>query len=212
MVSEIKLDDTFPTSQFLMQGYSIPFRKDRISKGGGILLYVRKGIHCKIIKTETDSYYEGFFIEINLRKKRWLLSCSYNSHKRNIGTHLQTIGKTLDKLSTSYDNIILLGDFNVEPEEAKMSEFLNIYSLKNLVSQNICFKNPENPSCIDLILTNCSDLRKLTLTVLKQYYPKQKPKVVFYRKYKNFRNDLFRSKLQNELSNYDINNMEYNIF
>ena len=28
-----------------------------------------------------------------------LLSCSYNSHKNNIGTHLQTIGKTLDKLS-----------------------------------------------------------------------------------------------------------------
>ena len=194
MVSETKLDDTFPTSQFLMQGYSTPFRKDRTSKGGGILLYVREDIPCKIIKTETDAYHEGFFIEINLRKKKWLLSCSYNSHKNNIGTHLQIIGKTLDKLSASYDNIILLGDFNVEPEEAKMSEFLNMYSLKNLVSQKTCFKNPENPSCIDLILTNCSqsfqntgvfetrlsDFNKLTFTVLKQYYPKQKPNVVFY--------------------------------
>ena len=53
-------------------------------------------------------------------------------------------------------NIMLLGDFNIEPEEANMSEFLNIYSLKNLVFQKTCFKNPENPSCIDLILTNCS--------------------------------------------------------
>ena len=115
---------------------------------------------------------------------------------------------------------------SIEREEAKMSEFLKMYSLKNLVSQKTCFKNPENPSCIDLILTNCSrsfqntgvfetglsDFHKLTFTVLKQYYPKQKPKVVFYRKYKNFRNDLFRSKLENELSNYDINNMKYNIF
>ena len=72
--------------------------------------------------------------------------------QNNIGTHLQIIGKTLDKLSASYDNIILLGDFNVEPEEAKMSESLNMYGLKNLVSQKTCFKNPENPSCIDLIL------------------------------------------------------------
>ena len=77
-----------------------------------------------------------------------------------------------------------------------------------------------------MILTNCSrslqntgvfetglsDFQKLTFKVLKQYYAKQKPKVVFYRKYKNFRNDLFRSKLENELSNYDINNMEYDIF
>ena len=132
----------------------------------------------------------------------------------------------MDKLSASYGNIILLGDFNVEPEEAKMTEFLNMYSLKNIVSQKTCFKNPENPSCIDLILTNCSrsfqntdvfetglsDFHKLTFTVFKQYYPKQKPKVVFYRKYKNFRNDLFRSELENELSKYDINNMEYDIF
>ena len=36
--------------------------------------------------------------------------------------------------------------------------------------------------------------------------------MVFYRKYKNFRNDLFRSELVNELSNYDINNIEYDIF
>ena len=69
MVSETKLDDTFPTSQFLMQGYSTPFRKDQTSKGGGILLYVREDISCKIIKTEPDAYYERFFIEINLRRK-----------------------------------------------------------------------------------------------------------------------------------------------
>ena len=107
-----------------------------------------------------------------------------------------------------------------------MSEFLNIYSLKNFVFQKTCFKNPENPSCIDLILTNCSrsfqntgvfetgqsDFRKLTFTVLKQYYPKQKPWGMFYRKYKNVRNDLFRSEIENELSNYDISNMEYSIF
>ena len=156
MVSETKLHDTFPTSQFLMKGYSTPFRKDRTSKGGEILLYVREDVPCKIIKTETDAYYEGFLIQINLRKKKWLLSCSYNSRKNNIGTHLQIIGKTLDKLITSYDNIILLGDFNVESEEAKMSEFLNIYSLKNFAFQKTCFKNPKNPSSIDLILTNCS--------------------------------------------------------
>ena len=74
-----------------------------------------------------------------------------------------------------------------------MSEFLNMYSLKNLVSQKTCFKNPGNPSYIDLILRNysqsfqntgvfetgLSDFHKLTFIVLKQYYLKQKPKVMF---------------------------------
>ena len=31
---------------------------------------------------------------------------------------------------------------------------------------------------------------------------------MFYRKYKNFGHDLFRSKLENDLSNYDINSMK----
>ena len=141
MVSETKLDDTFPTSQFLMQGYSTPFRKNRTSKGGGILLCVREDIPCKIIKTETDAYHEAFFIEINFRKKKWLLSCSYNSHKNNIGTHLEIIGKTLDKLSASYDNIILLDDFNVEPEEAKMTVLEHEPSKKSCLSKNL-FQKP----------------------------------------------------------------------
>ena len=51
MESETKLYDTFPASQLLMQGYSTPFRKDWTSKGGGILLYVREDIPCKVIKT-----------------------------------------------------------------------------------------------------------------------------------------------------------------
>ena len=36
--------------------------------------------------------------------------------------------------------------------------------------------------------------------------------MVFYQKYKIFRNDLFRSELESKLSNQDINNIEYDIF
>ena len=46
-----------------------------------------------------------------------------------------------------------MGDFNVEPTEHAMAEFMQTYNLQNLVKGPTCFKNPENPSCIDLILT-----------------------------------------------------------
>ena len=49
---------------------------------------------------------------------------------------------------------ILLGDFNVEAKEKNISDFMSTYNLKSLVKQKTCFKNPDNPSCIDLILTN----------------------------------------------------------
>ena len=61
---------------------------------------------------------EGFFVEINLRKKRWLLCCSYDPKKLLISEHLNKIGKNLDLLLSQYDNFMLIGDLNAEPTEA----------------------------------------------------------------------------------------------
>ena len=77
--------------------------------------------------------FEGFFAEINLRKKKWLLSCSYNPTRKNIVNHVKHISTGPDQFIATYNNLILLGDFNVEPEEVNMLDFLNIYNLKNLV-------------------------------------------------------------------------------
>ena len=146
-------------------------------------------------------------MERNLRSKKWLLGCSYNHHKENIASHLNNASAALDKLSRDYENIILLGDFNVELKEKNISDFMSTYNLKSLVKQKTYFKNPDNPSCIDIILTNSprsfqdsclfetgfSDFHKLTTTVLKQYFPKKKPKIVNYKDYRNFRNDEFRA-------------------
>ena len=108
-------------------------------------LFVRGHISSKIIKTDCDAGLEGIFVEINLRKTKWLLCCSYNPHQVNIVDHLKNICKTLDKLSTTYDSLVLLGNFNAEHEEESIAEFLNLYNLKNLVKQNTCFKIQINP-------------------------------------------------------------------
>ena len=138
-----------------MKGCSIPFRLDWISYGGKIPLFVTENISCKIIKTACNADFEGIFVELNLRKKKWIPFCSYNPHKRKIANHLKNICKTLKQLSATYDNLVLLRDFNAKPEEKSIAEFLNLYNLKDLVKQNTCFKNPDKPTCIDLILTNC---------------------------------------------------------
>ena len=41
LISETKIDSTFPTSQFLMNGYSNIYRLDRNDKGGAIMLFVK---------------------------------------------------------------------------------------------------------------------------------------------------------------------------
>ena len=96
---------------------------------------------------------ESFFVEMILHKKKWLVNCSCNPNKNNIKNRLETITKALDAFFAKYKNIRLLGDFNVCVDDETMINFCNSYSLNSLIKQSTCFKDPENPSCIDLILT-----------------------------------------------------------
>ena len=90
MVSETKIDVTFPEPQFLIEFFSKPFRLDRTVKCGWILLYIRGYIPCRYIKQITlNNLFKGFFLELNSRSKKWLLEWSYNHHKENIAFHLR---------------------------------------------------------------------------------------------------------------------------
>ena len=42
VLTETKLDNSFPTNQFVIEGYSKPFRLDRNRNGGGLLVYIRE--------------------------------------------------------------------------------------------------------------------------------------------------------------------------
>ena len=218
LISETKLDDSFSSAQFLLDGFSKPYRLDLCSNGGGILLYIRDDILSRLLSNSNKT--ESIFAEINFRKKKWLICASYNPHKSNISNHLHHLGKGLDNYIGNYDNILLLGDFNSEFSEPCLNDFCDIYNLKNLVKEPTCYKNPDNPSCIDLFLTNrprtfqctttietgISDFHKLVVTVLKTFYKKQRPKIIHYRNYKNFENGNFRQDLKKELLKFDVTN------
>ena len=52
MASETKLDESLPQGQFKFCGFSSPFRFDRDSNGGNIMLFVREYIPAKLIFTD----------------------------------------------------------------------------------------------------------------------------------------------------------------
>ena len=59
-----------------------------------------------------------------------------------------------DVLLTTCVNVFLMEDFNADRSNANMDDFCQLYSLKHLISITNCCKNPDNPSIIDLVLTN----------------------------------------------------------
>ena len=141
MITETKLDDSFPEQQFYIEGFNIPFRLDRNRHGGGLLLYIRNNINAVLLKSYVfPDNIEAFFIEILLNSCKWLICCSYNPNRINVATHLGEIGKALDTYSRKYENTLLIGDFNVEPNEANMKAFCNQYKLKSLNKEPTCFK------------------------------------------------------------------------
>ena len=82
-----------------MDGCTSPYGIDRNKSGSGIALYVIEDIPSRQISFKNeDKDIEHFFVEINLRKKKSLISCSYNPHLQFTDKHLTRIGKGLDSL------------------------------------------------------------------------------------------------------------------
>lgn len=137
----------------------------------------------------------GFFVELNLHKTKWLLFCIYDPHKKYISDFLQEFRKTPDVFSLKYSRILIIGDFNGETHGCDVILWTLWFE-----EQPTCFKNPENRSCIDLLLTSkshsfcniyligtgLSDFHKMTLAVFKGKFAKCKSKFVTCRDFKNF--------------------------
>ena len=133
-------------------------------------------------------------------------------------------GKALDMHTSMYNNILLIGDFNEKESEPNTLQFLENYNLKNLVKEPTCYKNPQNPSCIDLILTNksnnfkntttfdlgLSDFHKMVITSFRFQYKPGAPKVTYYRSYKNFSKPKFKEDLEKALN--EKNCESYDVF
>ena len=96
--------------------------------------------------------------------------------------------------SLTYENDIVIGDFNVKVYDTAISDFRNTVGLAGVIKEPKCYKNPEKPFCIDLIPTNMphsfqtscenetdlSDFHRMTLTATKMAFQKLRPCVINY--------------------------------
>ena len=87
VITETKIDSSFPNAQFRIDGFSAPFRLDRNRFGGGVIFSVREDIPCKqLTKHILPGNIEEIFVEINFRKTKWLLLANivHQDNRQNI--------------------------------------------------------------------------------------------------------------------------------
>ena len=218
-IAESKLDLSFPSSQLFIYGYSAPYRLDGPkAKGasGGLLMYIKDHIPSKLLKNriKPPANCQAIPIELNLRKSKWLIVPIYRPETYKKVEFVDVLNYICDIYSDIYDNILLLGDFNMEPSDKEMSPLLESQNLHSMIKTPTCFKSPQG-RCIDLMLTNKkhsfmhtrtfetgeSDFHHMIYTMFKTKFVKTPPKVIKYRCFKNFTSDIFKYDLANNLYN-----------
>ena len=94
---------------------------------------------------------------------------------------MQQLQKQLETSCERCEYFLIMEDFNADVFDPSLTSLCTLFKLKSMVKEPKCYKNPEHPSCIDLILTNCprsfhdtclcgiglSDFSKLVVTILR---------------------------------------------
>ena len=138
LLSESKLDSSFPDDQFSIPGYRI-VRKDRDRNGGGLLLYINEDIPFKIIQNSSlPPTLEVLPIEINLGRFKFLLIGLYKPPSVSEKEFLLHLNKAHNFFSTKYENITLIGDFNMQPGNKNLKDFCDLNQLEHLILKATC--------------------------------------------------------------------------
>ena len=100
VVTETKIDDSFPTLQFLMKGFAEPFRLDRNRNGASEMIYIRDNIPSRLLSKHVfPSDIEGLYIELNFRKCKWLLLGTHHTPSQSDQYYFDNLDKSLDTIA-----------------------------------------------------------------------------------------------------------------
>ena len=114
-IDETKLDSSFPNHQFKIEGYQfLPFRRDRNSKGGEKIVFVREGLIAKQMKNFETKNAETICLELTIVEKKWCILFAYRPQNTDNEEFFDEISVSLNKILGKYDNIILSVDLNID--------------------------------------------------------------------------------------------------
>ena len=108
----------------MLKNFDIPYRLNRNSSGGELLLYVREDVPSEFLKVKSDFSIESNCVEVNLRKRKWFINGSYNPNKSFISNHLECLNRIIDEYSKVYQNFLFLEDFNASVSKKILGRIL----------------------------------------------------------------------------------------
>ena len=163
-VNETWLNGNIDNSEILDSDYTI-LRKDRETRGGGVLLAIKTDSFKSVREVHQNQYLEIISAEITTSSNSRLLICSCYRPPNADQNWLNNFNHYLNDVCSCYENIILVGDFNMphiswnSPEnttgaiEISFLDLMNDYFLSQLNN-----KPTRRNNVLDLVLTNVPNL------------------------------------------------------
>lgn len=218
VISETKVNETFPNSHFHVDGFRF-VRRDRDIHGGGIMMYIRSDIIYENITQKTNQRTGVEFLACKVKiGKEWIMIIGVYKPPSLKQVKWKLELQHLFEMATNItNNVIILGDFNCDllqpdksPKDGRtLLDLMDVFHLVNLI------KNPtritsNSETLIDLILTN--NKRKiltsgvfdaqisdhlLVYAILRMTTPRFNSRKVSTRSFKNFDKNAFQRDLQN---------------
>ena len=96
---------------------------------------------------------EMIMFEFLVKTRRWFCIGLYKLPSQNDNYFLDILCKDLSKQTCQYENVMLIGYFNLTVNNKSLRVFMNAFNLDSLINKPTCFQSAD-PTCIDLTLTN----------------------------------------------------------
>lgn len=145
---------------FNLENYNVISQSNKYTKSDGLCLFIDKDIDYEVIEVTLDSI-NAIGISCLIDDKSTKLIAVYRSPSQNINSYLTSLDLYLQGLSHTNDNLILLGDsnLNILENNTLTNEYLTILHLNGLKSfintptrvQNYPDGVTQSVSCIDHI-------------------------------------------------------------
>ena len=83
---------------------------------------------------------EILVLEIYQNNRKWLFLGVYKPSNQNDIDFLNRIGAILDYYSQKYNNVTIIGDFNITTENTHLQSMMQAYNLNNLIKEPTSFQ------------------------------------------------------------------------
>ena len=174
-ITETKLDETFPNSQFAIQGFHL-LRKDRNLHGGAVIMYVRNGVIFQRMKHLESNCVgiESIAVKFKLGRS-WSTIIGIYRPPSLLKTQWKPEVSNLLEASSCNGQSVFMGDFNcdlLQPEKPPkdgrdLLNILDIFYFKCLINSATRVTS-STKALLDLILTNVRQ-RVLTAGVVNPH-------------------------------------------